>query len=406
MPKWELLEGSLATPAGFRASAVAAGIKKTPHALDLTLIFSDAPVTTAAGVFTSNRVAAAPVVLSRQNLAASRGRCRAIVANSGNANACTGQGGMRTAQETARAAARLLRIEPTQVLVASTGVIGAPLPWGLIKKQLPTLQRELSRANAPLAARAILTTDTHPKTCVFRSEVNGKPVHIAGVAKGAGMIQPHMATMLCFLTTDAAVRPPILQRTLKTAVEDSFNRVTVDGDTSTNDTAVVLASGLSGVAVQSRPDSRAWFLEGMTLACQTLARMIAGDGEGASRLVTVEVLGGRTPSDANLVARAVANSPLVKTALAGADPNWGRILCAAGYSGATFDPNRTDVFVNDLCLCRKGLDAGFDEATAHSELDRKEVTIRVNLHAGKARARLWTCDLTQEYITINASYRT
>jgi glutamate N-acetyltransferase/amino-acid N-acetyltransferase len=388
----------------FVLSAAAAGIKRTPGALDLALIFSDAPHTSAAGLFTTNRVAAAPVIFSKRNLVAGRGKCRAIVANSGNANACTGREGMRAAQETARAAARLLAIESAQVLVASTGVIGVPLPTHRIVGQLPSLVRTLSREHGALAAQAILTTDTVPKTCVMRAEMDGQPVHIAGMAKGAGMIHPRMATMLCFLTTDAAVTSPLLRSLLKTAVGESFNCLSVDGDTSTNDTVFALASGLSQVRLEAH--NRAWFLHGLTLACQTLARMIARDGEGAKRLVTVEVRGARTPSDADRVARAIANSPLVKTALAGADPNWGRIICAAGYSGAHFDPIKVDVIVNGLCLCRKGVDARFDEAAAHRQLDQKEVTLRIDLHAGKGTARLWSCDLTQEYITINASYRT
>jgi glutamate N-acetyltransferase/amino-acid N-acetyltransferase len=406
MPNWELIEGSLATPLGFRAAAVAAGIKKTLGALDLALVFSDAPETAAAAVFTTNRVVAAPVLVSRQNLTESRGRCRAIVANSGNANACTGREGLRVAQETASEVGNLLEIEPSKVLVASTGVIGVPLPAELILKKLPKLKKELSAENAVGAARAIMTTDTVPKTCVVRSEAKGRAVHIAGIAKGAGMIHPHMATMLSFLTTDAAIGPRMLQNLLGAAVEDSFNRLTVDGDTSTNDTVAMLASGLSEISVVPGNDSRAWFLEGITLVCQTLARMIARDGEGASKLVTVEVLGARTPLEADRAARSIANSPLVKTALAGADPNWGRIICAAGYSGARFDPNKVDILVNDLCLCRRGVDAGFDEAAAHRELEQKELTVRVNLHAGGASARVWTCDFTRDYVTINASYRT
>jgi len=403
--KWEPIEGDLATPLGFRAAAVAAGIKKTRDALDLALVFSDSPATTAAGVFTTNQVAAAPVLLSRQNLVESRGRCRAILVNSGNANACTGREGMHTAEETARATAEVLEIEPAQVLLASTGVIGVALKADLILQQLPHLKEMLCKENAPAVAHAIMTTDTVPKTCVVRSEARGKAVHIAGIAKGAGMIHPHMATMLSFITTDAAMGERMLHNLLIGATEDSFNRVTVDGDTSTNDTVLALASGLTEAAVIPGNDSRAWFAEGLTLVCQTLARMIARDGEGASKLVTVEVVGARTPLDADRVARAIANSPLVKTALAGADPNWGRILCAAGYSGAKFDPNRVDVSANHLELCRKGVDAGFDEAAAHRELEQKEILLHVDLHAGRATARIWTCDLTRGYIDINASYR-
>jgi glutamate N-acetyltransferase/amino-acid N-acetyltransferase len=406
MQNWEIVEGSLASARGFRGAAIAAGIKKTRGELDLALILCDAPATTAAGLFTTNLVLAAPVLLSRQNLAESHGHCRAVLVNSGNANACTGRKGMQTARESARAAAKLLTLEPAQVLVASTGVIGAPLELGLLTNQLPTLVESLSIENTSAVARAIMTTDTFPKSCVVRSEVSGKPVYLAGVAKGAGMIQPRLATLLSFLTTDALIGPRTLQNLLRAAVQVSFNRITVDGDTSTNDTVVALASGASAVGVRPGNASWAWFLEGLTQLCQTLAKMIARDGEGAKKLVIVEVQGARRPSEAERIARAIANSPLVKTAIAGSDPNWGRIICAAGYSGALFDPNKVDIRVNDLLLCRDGVDAGFDEASARKELDGKEMTLRLDLHQGKASAHIWTCDLTHDYITINASYRT
>ena len=406
MQKWEVVEGGLASVRGFRGAAVAAGIKKTRGDLDLALIVSDAPATTAAGLFTTNLVVAAPVLLSRQSLAESHGRCRAVLVNSGNANACTGRKGMQTARESARATAKLLRLQPAQVLVASTGVIGVPLEASLVTNQLPTLVESLSVENASAVPRAIMTTDTFPKSCVLRSEVSGRPVYLAGVAKGAGMIHPRMATLLSFLTTDALIGPRTLQNLLRAAVDVSFNRITVDGDTSTNDTVVALASGVSAVGVRPGNTSWAWFLEGLTQLCQTLAKMIARDGEGAKKLVSIEVLGARKPSDAERIARTIANSPLVKTAIAGSDPNWGRIICAAGYSGALFDPNKVDIRINDLLLCRDGLDAGFDEASARKELDRKEMTLRVDLHQGRASAHIWTCDLTHDYITINASYRT
>jgi glutamate N-acetyltransferase / amino-acid N-acetyltransferase len=405
MLSWNLIEGSLGTPKGFRAAAVASGIKKAAGALDLALLFSDASQTAAAGVFTSNRAAAAPVLLSRQNLKKSRGRVRAIIANSGNANACTGRAGTRVAEETARAAAKRLGLSPHEVLVASTGVIGTPLNVDLILKQLPFLQENLSVENASAVARAIMTTDTYPKSAVFETEIRGRSVYLAGVAKGAGMIHPHMATMLSFITTDAAVDPRNLQKMLQTAVGDSFNRITVDGDTSTNDTVAVLASGLSGVSIRPGTPAGGRFQAGLTQLCQTLAKMIVKDGEGATKVAKIEVSGARNAADAERVARAIANSPLVKTAIAGSDPNWGRILCAAGYSGARIDPARVDIRVNDLYLCRHGIEAGFEEAAARKELDRKEHTLRVDLHQGKGRAWVWTCDLTHDYIRINASYR-
>jgi glutamate N-acetyltransferase / amino-acid N-acetyltransferase len=406
MKSWEKIKGHLGTPAGFRGAAAAAGIKKVSGALDLALVFSDFPRTSAAGVFTTNRVAAEPVLLCRRNLKFTRGHARAIVANSGNANACTGAAGKKAAAETARAAARLLGLRPEEVLVASTGVIGVPLRLERITHQLPGLVENLSSANAPHVARAILTTDTFPKTCALRARISGRVVNLAGVAKGAGMIHPRMATMLSFITTDAAVAPAALSRFLRAAVAVSFNRVTVDGDTSTNDTVLVLASGASGLRIAWGTKEGAHFLAGLTELCRSLARMIARDGEGAHKLVTVEVSGARNDADAERIARAIANSPLVKTAVAGSDPNWGRILCAAGYSGASFDPARVDIRVNGLYLCRRGSDAAFNEAAAKRELDKKELTLRLDLRRGKGSACMWTCDLTHDYITINASYRT
>ena len=324
-----------------------------PQALDLALIVSDAAETTAAGMFTSNLVAAAPVVLSRRNLERSRGFARAVVVNAGNANACTGREGMHTATAVTEEAAKALGIPPAQVLVASTGVIGVQLKPELILEQLPALIGNLSAENASAVPRAIMTTDTFPKTCVLRSEIDGKTVHLAGVAKGAGMIHPRLATMLAFITTDASIGHRMLQHMLEAAVEVSFNRISVDGDTSTNDTVLALASGLSGVLVRPGNESRAWFLAGLAQLAETLARMIAKDGEGSKKLITLEVSGARTAMEAEKIARAVANSPLVKTAIAGCDPNWGRILCAAGYSGAKFDPAKVDIRINELFLCRK-----------------------------------------------------
>jgi glutamate N-acetyltransferase / amino-acid N-acetyltransferase len=403
---WEKIEGDLATPVGFRAAAVAAGIKKTEGDLDLALVFSDSEKTAAAAVFTTNLVAAAPVVLSRAQLKASRGWARAVLANAGNANAATGKAGYNASLATVRETARLLKIPANQVLVASTGVIGVPLDAGRIVGILPTLVSNLSADCGIRIARSIMTTDTFPKSSVLRATIGGKPMHLAGVAKGSGMIHPHMATMLAFITTDAAVAPIDLQRFLRRAADDSFNRITVDGDTSTNDTLIALASGNSGVRVPSGGRMASLFLEGLLQISTELARMVARDGEGARKLVAVEVHGARNAADADRAARAIANSPLVKTAIAGSDPNWGRVLAAAGYSGARFDPTRTDIRVNNLWLCRRGLDTGFDEAAARRELDQAEIGITLDLHAGKSSATIWTCDFTHDYITINASYRT
>lgn len=405
MPKWETIEGNFATAQGFRGAAVAAGIKRAEGALDLALLVSDAPETAAAGLFTTNLAAAAPVLLCRQHLAASRGRARAIIVNAGNANACTGRSGARAAQATARAVAGLFGLNTHEVLVASTGVIGVPLKAEMILSQLPALKEKLSRESATAMARAIMTTDTVPKSVVLRTRMEGKTVHLAGIAKGSGMIHPRMATMLSFITTDVEIRPRELHHMLRTAARVTFNSVTVDGDTSTNDTVIALASGRAGVAVRQHSPQGRHFLAGLTELCEGLGKMIAKDGEGAEKLVTVEVRGARRRTDAERIARAIANSPLVKTAIAGSDPNWGRIICAAGYSGGDFDPSRVDIEINGFLLCRKGLDAGFDERAAKKAMDAKELTLRLDLHDGEASARMWTCDFTHGYIDINASYR-
>ncbi len=403
MPNWNAVEGSIGTPKGFRASAATAGIKKAKDALDLALIVCDVPGSSAAGVFTTNRAAAAPVLLCRQNLKKNGGRARAIIANAGNANACTGQAGLNVAEQTAKAVADILDLKPHEVFVSSTGVIGTPLDINLILNQLPTLKENLSVENAFDAARAIMTTDSFPKSVVLQSKMGAKIVTLASIAKGAGMIHPHMATMLAYITTDAAVAPATLQKMLRAAVDASFNRITVDGDTSTNDSVIALASGLSRVSIQPGTPAGNKFQQGLIELCQTLAKMIVKDGEGASKIARIEVRGARSASDAELVARAVANSPLVKTALCGSDPNWGRIVCAAGYSGAAIDATKVDVRVNGLYLCRRGVHAGFDEEAAKKELDKTELTIRIDLHQGKADVWMWTCDFTHEYIRINAS---
>ena len=403
MPNWNAIEGSLASPKGFRAAAAAAGIKRAPGALDLALIVCDVPGASTAGVFTTNRAAAAPVLLCRRNMQKNRGRARAIIANSGNANACTGRAGFAVAEQTGKAVARLLGIQPHEVIVSSTGVIGTLLNLDLILKQLPTLKEILSVESAPEVPRALMTTDSFPKSAVLQSRIGGRIVTLAGVAKGAGMIHPNMATMLSYITTDAAIAPAVLQKMLRAAVDDSFNRITVDGDTSTNDSVVALASGLSGAAIRSGTPAAKKFLQGLTQVCQTLAQMIVKDGEGATKIARIEVRGARNTSDAERVARAVANSPLVKTALAGGDPNWGRIVCAAGYSGAAIDASKVDVRVNGLYLCRRGVHAGFDEAAAKAVFDNSELVVRINLHQGKSDAWVWTCDFTHEYIRINAS---
>ena len=337
MSKWKPVDGNIATPEGFRAAATSAGFKRGPGALDLALIFSEVEGTRAAAVFTTNRVVAAPVVLGREHLRRTRGRLRAIIVNSGNANACNGPAGLRASRATAEAVGKLLGVSPREVLVSSTGVIGVPLDPKLILNSLPALKENLSKV-ADVVGTAIMTTDTVPKSAVVRASLGGKRVHIAGVAKGAGMIHPHMATMLCYITTDLAIEGRTLQAMLREAVGETFNRITVDGDISTNDTVAVLANGASELPVIRR-SSRHYTaaLSGLKQVCSSLARKIVTDGEGAKRFIEIEVRGARNTREADLVGRAIANSSLVKTAFTGADPT------GDGFSAPPAIPGRRSI---------------------------------------------------------------
>jgi glutamate N-acetyltransferase/amino-acid N-acetyltransferase len=403
---WVEIDGEVTAPRGFLAAVVSAGVKPGTLRDDLALLCADGPAH-AAGVFTKNLVVAAPVVVSRSHLAVSRGRVRAIIVNAGNANACTGRHGLKDAERMTDAAGAALGVAAHSTLVASTGVIGVPLPIHRIVRAVPALASRLSSTGGRDFSRAILTTDTRRKVCAFRSERAGKVLTIAGAAKGSGMIHPRLATMLAFITTDAAVAPGLLKAALVEAAAVSFNRVTVDGDTSTNDSVFLLANGASGAKpVASRGAAWSHFVDGLTKVCTSLARQIARDGEGARRLVEVVVKGAASEADADRIARAIANSPLVKTAVAGADPNWGRIACAAGYAGVPLDPARLDIAINGIPVCRRGQDAGADEKTVARALMKPEVRLDVDIHRGAARAVVWTCDFTKEYININASYRT
>lgn len=382
-------------PLGYWYSAVYAGIRKVEKN-DLSLIVSDRPAS-AAAVFTTNRVQAAPVILSRQHLAASGGHASAVLINAGNAN-CATRTGAKVAAATSKALAKLLRIPVEQVLPSSTGVIGVELDPHKIVGALPRAIEEILPERFLDVAEAILTTDLVRK--VAFGEVGG--AWLAGMTKGSGMIHPGMATTLAYVMTDAVVPPAALHRALRQAVNASYNRISVDGDMSTNDTLLVLANGASGV----RPKPAA-FTEALTGVCQSLAKQIARDGEGARKLIEIRVEGARDNDAAVRIARSIANSPLVKTAIAGSDPNWGRILCAAGYSGAAFDPAQADIWLNGVRVCRKGLAADFDEAALSGKLDAPDCAIRFRLSGeGKGEACFWTCDLTHGYITINASYRT
>lgn len=396
------VEGGVTAPAGFLAGAVACGLKKSGR-LDLAVLFSRVPAA-AAGVLTRNRVQAAPILVSRRHLAG--GRAQAVVVNAGCANACTGEEGVRDAEEMAALAASHLGLRAEEVLVASTGVIGVRLPMEKIRAGIAQASQRLSPEGGEEAALAIMTTDTRPKVCAVRVELGGVPVTIGGMAKGSGMIHPQMATMLAFLTTDAAVALPALDQALRRAVNRTFNRLTVDGDTSTNDAAFLLANGLAGNRPLVEGDAE---LDRFTAALEAvagfLARAIARDGEGATCLIEVRVEGAPDEEAAVAVARAVANSNLVKTAVFGRDPNWGRILCAVGYALAEVDPARADIYLGPVLVAQAGSAHPFNEEEARAALSQEEVLIRIALHQGEASASVWTCDLSYDYVRINASYR-
>jgi glutamate N-acetyltransferase/amino-acid N-acetyltransferase len=395
-------------PRGFTFAATHCGLKRSR--LDLGILVSETPAA-AAAVFTTNRVVAAPVIACRVHLQKSRRRMRGVIVNSGNANCCTRKDGYPASVAAARKLAQELGdLDPTQILVCSTGVIGAPLRVEKILHAVPQLVQARSAEPGAVEefARAIMTTDTRPKWAAAKCRVGGRQVRILGCTKGSGMIHPNMATMLAFLATDAAISPTLLSRALKSAVGPTFNSITVDGDTSTNDTVALLANGQSGaraIASATSADYRS-FSAALERACRSLAISIVEDGEGAQRVMEIEVRGASSHRAADQVARTIANSPLVKTAFAGADPNWGRILAAAGRSGATFDPSSTNIWIGGVAVCRHGRELPFDETAAHEKMLAKYVPIRVDLGSGRASARIWTCDFTQEYVHINASYRT
>lgn len=389
-------------PAGYRYSAVFAGIRKEKKD-DLALIVSDPPAS-AAAVFTQNRVQAAPVRIARFHLAQSRGLVSAVLVNAGNAN-CATRTGDRVALACCNAAAKHLHVPPEQVFPASTGVIGVELDSSLITNALPELVRGLAANRFEQAARAILTTDTALKVAHQKITLRRRAVRIAGMTKGAGMIQPNMATTLGFVITDAALAPSLLAPMLNAAVKHSYNRISVDGDTSTNDTLLLLANGASGIQPNEKELPK--LEEALAQVLEDLARQIVRDGEGARKLITIEVSGAANEDAAERVARAIANSPLVKTAIAGSDPNWGRILSAAGNAGVSFDPAKVDILLQDVAVCRNGVAENFDESALKKKLDERECRIQVAFQGrGTGAARFWTCDLTEKYIEINASYRT
>ena len=400
--------GSVTTPAGFLAAGVTAGFKKS-GAPDFAMIRSTVPAA-CAGAFTTCTFAAAPVQLSRRKLAAPGCRINAVIVNSGNANACTGEAGLRAAEASCVCAAEALGVPPESVLCASTGRIGVQLDVSMIERGVRLAAAALSPAGGPDAAKAIMTTDTVPKSVAVRFEVGGKSVSIGAMTKGAGMIDPHLktlhATMLCFVTTDAAAENDFLADCLEPCTEDSFNRITVDGDMSTNDTVLLLANGASGVAIRRGTPEAATFRAALEAALRELARQMVMDGEGATKFVDIQVKHAPTRDDARKCAEAVANSLLCKTAWFGNDPNWGRVIAALGYSGASFDPGRTDVFFGGIPVVRQGGDAGTPEAALAEAVGGRTIEILIDLNSGEADYWVWTSDVSYEYVKINADYHT
>jgi glutamate N-acetyltransferase/amino-acid N-acetyltransferase len=394
-------------PRGFQFAAGKAGLKASGRS-DVALIVADAPAS-AAAAFTSNRVIAAPLIVDKQHLSATGGHVRVVLINAGNANCAAGEAGLEAARVTCDAAARTFGCRADEVFPSSTGVIGVPLPAERINAVLPDLAASLGSDPDHFhdAARAILTTDTVEKVVFAHIEVAGREVRIAAFGKGSGMIHPQLvphATMLIYVLTDAAIEPADLHAYLGPAVEVSFNRISVDGDTSTNDTVLVLASGASGVQIGADDPA---FRSALSDVCASLARQVVSDGEGISHVVELRIAGAANDADALRVAKAIAHSPLVKTAWAGSDPNWGRLAAAIGYSGAAIDPNRIDIDFGELPICRDGGRASsYDETAAHAYISQREFSISIQLHQGSGSCVFWTTDLTHEYIHINADYST
>lgn len=403
-----IADGSITSTPGFEAAGVAAGIKAN-GALDVALVYAGRPCV-AAAVFTTNAFKAAPVLYDQRILAENTAGLRAVVINSGCANACTGDEGLRNAEATAGAAAQALGVAARDVMVMSTGVIGAQLPMAKLTAGVAAAAegRASSVSAGHDAARAIMTTDTRPKECAIRVAYDGGSFTIAGMAKGAGMIHPNMATLLCLLTTDAAIAPDLAQRAMRDAVDSSFNMITVDGDTSTNDTALLLANGSADMAPITAADSPAYeaFFQGLTRVLTTLAQEIVRDGEGATRFISVTIRGATDWAAAKQVGMSVARSLLVKTAIYGRDANWGRIVCAVGYSGVPVDPARVGVWLGDLELVRGGAPFDVNEERASAILEQTDIPITVDLGQGTAEATVWTCDISHRYVDINAHYRT
>lgn len=402
----KFIDGGVTAAEGFIAGGMYCGIRHNRSKPDLAMIYSQVPCA-AAAVYTSNLVKGAPIQVTKRNL--KNGRAQAVICNSGNANTCNFDGEEK-AWRMCEIAGKALNIPAEDVVVASTGVIGQVLPIEPVEQAAPQLAASLSREGSAAAARAIMTTDTVEKEVAVELELGGKTVRLGGIAKGSGMIHPNMGTMLCGITTDCAIDGALLQDMLRQVVTKTFNRITVDGDTSTNDTCVVLANGLAGnPAITGPGEDYDIFFAALRHVCEYEAKMIASDGEGAGRLITCTVMGAETEEQAEQMAKAVVRSPLVKCAVFGTDANWGRVLCAIGYSGAQFDPKDVEVkFLSragELLVCAGGQGVAFDEALAKQVLSEDEVVIQVTLTSGSATCSCWGCDLTYDYVKINGDYR-
>ena len=408
MSKFNWIDGgSVTSVPGFRAAGVTAGFKRS-GAPDFAMIASDVPANFA-GAFTSCTFAAAPVQVCRKRVLESE-YLRAAAINSGNANACTGATGIANAERTCELVAVRLGVKPEEVAVSSTGRIGVQMPMATIERGIDLAAAALSDKGGPTAAEAIMTTDTVPKSVALQLEIGGKTVTIGAMTKGAGMIDPAMtvphATMLCYITTDVKADNALLRDMIGANVADSFNRITVDGDMSTNDTTIVMANGLSGIELKAGTPEAALFQEALLTVMQDLARRMVMDGEGATKFVTVKVVHSRSKENAKLCAEAVANSLLCKTAWFGGDPNWGRVVAALGYSGATFDPDKTDIYYDGMPVGRQGGDAGTPESALCGIVKQREFTVLVDQNEGDAEYWVWTSDISYEYVKINADYHT
>lgn len=403
----KIINGGVCAAQGFTASGIHCGIRKNRTKNDLALIYSEEKAT-AAAVYTTNLVKGAPLIVTKKHI--SDGKAQAVICNSGNANTCNANG-IEIAEEMSALIAGELKISADDIVVASTGVIGQPLDITPIKNGIPALTKALSKDGGEAAAEGIMTTDTVKKEIAVEFEIDGKICHMGGIAKGSGMIHPNMATMLVFITTDAAISPKMLQKALSTDIKNTFNMVSVDGDTSTNDMVTVLANGLSGnKEIDAEDESYAEFAKALNTVTVYLCKMIAGDGEGATKLLECSVSGAKDEENAKIVAKSVICSSLLKAAMFGADANWGRVLCAIGYSGADVDINKVDVSfksnAGQVDVCKNGSGIEFSEEVAKTVLLEKEIEIIIGLGDGEAKSTAWGCDLTYDYVKINGDYRT